>query len=508
MTSDSDSTEATVGNYVEGPFGAPVPEREVEVTLLHDELNLFDATAVAVSSVAPAYSLASTLGFIFVIAGITYAGPAMMWLCFVPVLFIAVAYFHLNRRQPSAGASYAWLSATVHPYVGWYNGWIQVTTSVLFCVAAPFLAGAYTLQFFNSVGWISTAAANNVWYTAFAASLYLVFVTFICIYGIRWTTNVQWVLVLIEYIAVLVFSVGGIIKVLVSHPAGSTHFNIGWFSPGNIHGYTALAAGAALAVFFFWGWDTAVNLSEESKSQNKIPGQAAVISMFLLLFVFILNFVAVEMLVPASQINAQGVNVLFYFGEVFAGSWAKYVMIFAVITSTVATTQTTLLPAARISYAMSRDKVFPRLFGTVHRRFQTPAIGTLVLAIIALAGLYGIVAFRGSSKVGDVLGYIITDIGVLVAIYYGATGLACAWAFRKAAFEKTSFLFMGIILPALSGLFMFWIGYEVIRQNWSMHMAPTVIFLGLGVPLAIVARIRNTSGFFSTKPVAYETIDA
>ena len=40
MTSDSDSTEATVGNYVEGPFGAPVPEREVEVTLLHDELNL------------------------------------------------------------------------------------------------------------------------------------------------------------------------------------------------------------------------------------------------------------------------------------------------------------------------------------------------------------------------------------------------------------------------------------------------------------------------------------
>ena len=495
-------------NEVIGPFGAPVPESQEAAQLRADELNLFDSTAVAVSSVAPAYSLASTLGFIFIIAGIGYAGPAMMWICFVPVLFIAVAYFHLNRRQPHAGASYAWLSSTVHPYAGWYNGWIQVTTSVLFCVAAPFLAGTYTLQFFNSVGWINDAAASNVWYTAFAASIYLALVTFICVYGIRWTTNVQWILVIIEYVAVLVFSIGGIIKVAVSHPHGSTSFNAGWFWPGNIHGYTALAAGAALAVFFFWGWDTTINLSEESKSSNRVPGQAAIISMFLLLFVFVLNFVAVEMLVPAKQINEQGANVLFYFGQVFAGNWAKYVMIFAVITSTVATTQTTLLPAARISYAMSRDGVFPKVFGNVDRRFQTPALGTVVLAFIALIGMYGIVTFRGSADVGTILGYIITDIGVLVAIYYGATGIACAWAFRKAAFERVGFFFTGILLPALSGLFMFWVGYEVIKQNWSIHMAPTVIFLALGIPFAILARVQNKNGFFKVKPIAYETIDA
>jgi len=495
-------------NEVTGPFGAPVPSEEVQATLRADELNLFDSTAVAVSSVAPAYSLASTLGFIFIIAGISYAGPAVMWVCFVPVLFIAVAYFHLNRRQPHAGASYAWLSKLVSPYVGWYNGWIQVATSVIFCVAAPFLAGIYSLQLFNSLGWISDAAAANVWYTAFIASLFLMFVTFICVYGIRWTTNVQWVLVIIEYIAVLVFSVGGIIKVAVSHPEGSSHFSLGWFWPGNIHGYAALAGGAALAVFFFWGWDTTVNLSEESKSSNKTPGQAAIISMFLLLFIFALNFVAVEMLIPAKQINAQGANILFYFGEQFAGSWAKYVMIFAVLTSTIATTQTTLLPAARISYAMSRDRVFPKVFGTIDRRFQTPATGTLVLAFIALIGMYGIITFRGNADVGTILGYLITDIGVLVAIYYGATGLACAWAFRRAAFERTSFFFTGILLPALSGLFMFWVGYEVIRQNWNIHMIPTVVVLGVGVLLVILAKIKDTTGFFTTKTVSYDTIDA
>ncbi len=492
---------------VPGPFGAPVPEGEVEASLRADELNLFDSTAVAVSSVAPAYSLASTLGFIFIIAGVAYAGPALMLVAFVPVLFIAVAYFHLNRRYPHAGASYAWLAKLVHPTVGWYNGWIQVATSVIFCVAAPFLAGQYTLQLFNSLGWISDAAANNVWYTTFTASLFLAFVTFICIYGIRWTTNLQWILVLIEYIAVLVFSVGGIIKVAVSHPKGSSSFHAGWFWPGNIHGYEALAGGAALAVFFFWGWDTTVNLSEESKQSNRIPGQAAIISMFLLLFVFVLNFVAVEMLVPADQIANQGGNILFYFGEQFAGGWAKYVMIFAVITSTIATTQTTLLPAARISYAMSRDGVFPRLFGTIHPKFKTPATGTLVLAFIALIGMYGIVTFDSATNVTNILGYLITDLGVLVAIYYGATGLACAWAFRKAAFQKTSFFFTGILLPALAGLFMFWVGFEVIRQNWGSHMAPTVVVVALGIPLVIIAVVQTKGDFFKTKPIAYTSIE-
>ena len=117
---------------VTGPFGAPVPE-SVEAELRANELNLFDATAVAVSSVAPAYSLASTVTAVFVIVGIGLRSPAVIILSFIPVLFVAMSYFHLNRRNPNCGASYSWLSQVVHPTVGWYNGWVQVATSVLFC---------------------------------------------------------------------------------------------------------------------------------------------------------------------------------------------------------------------------------------------------------------------------------------------------------------------------------------------------------------------------------------
>ena len=323
-----------------GPFGAPVPEREEQAQLLHDELNLFDATAVAVSSVAPAYSSASTLSAVFVIAGIGVAAPSVLVISFIAVIFIALSYFHLNRRNPNCGASYSWLSQVVHPSVGWFNGWVQIATSVIFCTTAPLLAGGYSLQFLHSAfNAVSVGAVTNTKDIAIVAAMWLALVTFICIYGIRWTTNAQWVMVCIEYIAVVGFSIGGIIKVIVSHPHHSVNFSMTWLDPFHIHGATAVASGLALGVFFFWGWDTALNLNEESKDSSRIPGRAGLISMWLLLFVFVLNFVAVQMLLGPHAVGAQGTNVLFYFGQQFAGSWASYVMIFAVLSSTVATTR-------------------------------------------------------------------------------------------------------------------------------------------------------------------------
>jgi hypothetical protein len=54
------------------------------VTLRAGELNLFDSAVVAVSSVAPAYSLAATIGFLF--GAVAYAGPAVIIVSFVPML--------------------------------------------------------------------------------------------------------------------------------------------------------------------------------------------------------------------------------------------------------------------------------------------------------------------------------------------------------------------------------------------------------------------------------------
>ncbi len=493
---------------VPGPFGAPVPEAERSATLRGDTLSLFDATVVSTASVAPAYSLAATLALLFTAVGVAYAGPAVIWVSFVPVLCVAVAYFHLNRKHPSCGAAYTWLSRVVRPGLGWFVGWVQVCVSVLFCVSAPILAGSNTLSFFGSLGWISPATASNKWLVAVVGVGWLVVITALCVTGIRWTTNFQWVLLAIEYLAVISLSIGGIIKVAVSHPAGSTGFHWSWLNPLSIHGAAGLAAGVVLGVFFFWGWDTSVNLTEESKHQGRVPGQAGVLAMVLLLGIYLLNIIAAQMLLPAQEFARQGPNLLFYFGTQLGGRWLGYVILIAVLSSTVATTQTTLLPAARISLAMARDRVFPQIFARISARYRTPAAGTLVLACFSLFGLWLITI---SPSVDSVYGRIIDDVGIFVAFYYGVTGIACAWAYRKVAFVRASFFLTGIALPLASGAFLLWVGWLVCIQGGWRHglaaAAPVLIALGLGIPLMLVVRATTTSGFFSVRPVAYTDID-
>ncbi len=489
---------------VPGPFGAPVSTDEAAPTLRANTLNLFDSTVVAVSSVAPAYTLAATMAVLFTTVGIGYAGPAVIWISFVPVLFIAISYFHLNRRDPDCGASYAWLSKLVSPSVGWFNGWVQVATSILFCISAPIVAGQYTLQLFNEWGWISASTAASVGTAAVAAGFWLALITFICIWGIRWTTNFQWALLIIEYVAVIGFSIWGIIKVAVSHPAGSTSFHWSWLSPFSIGGFSALSAGLVLGVFFFWGWDTATNLNEESKNATKTPGHAGIIAMFLLLLVFAINIIAAQMLLPAHAFSgAHESTILLYFAQQAAGHWAGYVMLIAVLSSTVATTQTTLLPAARITLSMSRDRVWPKIFGTIQGKLKTPAVGTLILAFICMLG---IVLVSNVSSISNVFNNLILSIGVLIAFYYGVTGVTCAWAYRKVAFAQTSFFFSGILLPFVGGVVLLSVGAWVIKTNgWSGSYAD-IITLALGVPLVLLARFTTKGDFFKQKPIAYNEI--
>jgi amino acid transporter len=488
---------------VPGPFGAPVPEEQAGPALRADTLNLFDSTVVAVSSVAPAYTLAATMAVLFLTVGIGYAGPAVIWMAFIPVLFIAISYFHLNRKDPDCGASYSWLSKLVSPYVGWFNGWVQVALSVLFCVSAPILAGQYTLQLLNQWNWISSSTASSVGTAAVVAGIWLAIITFICIWGIRWTTNFQWVLLIIEYVAVIGFSIWGIVKVAVSHPAGSRGFSFSWLSPWHLASISALSAGIVLGVFFYWGWDTATNLNEESKNATKTPGQAGIIAMFLLLVVFAMNIIAAQMLLPESAWNAHQSTILFYFANRAAGSWAGYVMIVAVISSTVATTQTTLLPAARITLSMSRDRVFPKVFGTIQGKLKTPAVGTLILAFICL---FGILLTSQVTSIQTVFNNLILNIGVLISFYYGITGLSCAWAYRKVAFKDTRFFFTGVLFPFLGGVVLLFVLVKVILGAGKSGL-PVIIAMALGIPLVILARFTTKGDFFKTKMVAYEEID-
>ncbi|MBV9099508.1 MAG: APC family permease [Candidatus Dormibacteraeota bacterium] len=485
--------------------------RQVASELKTNTLTLFDTTVIATSSVAPAYTLAATAAVL--IAAVGLQSPAAILVGFFPVLFIAIAYYYLNRMDPNCGASYSWVSRTLNPYIGWLSGWVQLAANILFCAAAPLLAGTYTLRLLNSLfpGQISQAIVTDPRYIAAAGATWLALVTFMVVRGIRITANFQWVLVFIEYFIVLGFAVLAIAKVATGHAPTQNHFAGNWFSPFSLGNLDNVVVGAALAVFFFWGWDTAANVNEETKDASTSPGLAGIFSMFILLFIFLLAAVAIQMFLSTSDIGNNTTDILYFFSQQLTGSPLSYLMILAVLSSTVATTQTTLLPSSRLTFSMARDGVFPRWFGKVHRSWRTPWVGTIISAILSLAII--IVTLLSPSFNNNIFARLILDIGVLVAVYYGVTGFASAWAFRKVLLTTPGrFLFAGL-LPAVGGLLLFFVAYAVLvpsstglkfaqAADWATGL-PVLVLIGIGLPLLLMARVASRSGFFTEKTVSY-----
>jgi basic amino acid/polyamine antiporter, APA family len=75
-----------------------------------------------------------------------------------------------------------------------------------------------------------------------------------------------------------------------------------------------------------------------------------------------------------------------------------------------------LLAQTRIFYSMSRDGLLPRVFATVHPRFRTPHVSTVMTgSIIALvAGLTRIDVLGQLVSIGTLLAFVLVSIGIII----------------------------------------------------------------------------------------------
>jgi amino acid transporter len=457
---------------------------------------------IGVASTAPGYSLAATLGFVVAVAGVGLQAPAVMLISFVPMFCVAYAYRYMNQADPDCGTTFAWATRGLGPYAGWLGGWGIVAADVIVMATLAQIAAIYS---FLLVGWDS--AADSTFAIVVAGVIWIALMTLICYIGIELSARTQMFLLGAEISALALFAVVALVKVYVNDPAGSVHVDAAWFSPFAIDSWGALVDGVLLGVFIYWGWDSGVAVNEESEDSATGPGRAAVVSTVLLLGIYLVVSAAAQAYGGAQLLIDNSDDVLSVLGEKVFGSPLDKVLIIAVLTSASASTQTTILPTARTTLSMARHGAAPKSLGRIHPRYLTPSVSTFLMGLISI--VWFVLVINIST---NVLGDSITGLGFAIAFYYGLTGFACVWYYRRVLFRNLrTFIYAGVLPLAgglmLTGIFVkAFIDYKEPDSGYSAAVAgigaPVVIGIGmllLGVVLMVISRFVYRD-FFKRKP--------
>ncbi len=460
------------------------------------------SVVIGVASTAPGYSLAAVLGLIVAVSGVGVHAPGVLIVSFVPMLLVALGYKYLNKADPDAGTTFAWATRAFGPRTGWLGGWAIIVADLIVMANLAQIAGLYSFLLFGveAPSTLAVTAVGVVW---------IAIMTGVCVIGVEVNARTQRWLLAAEIVTLAAFAVVALVRVGLGDGAATP--SLSWFSPFAVDSVGALTSGLLVAIFIYWGWDSLVCVNEETEDSETVPGKAAVMSVLILVGIYVIvataaiAFGGVERLAGDASGDVLGLLA----GDVFGSAVLGKVMIVAVLTSAAASTQTTILPTSRTALSMARAKAAPAALAAVHPRYLTPHVATWIMGGLSIAWYVGLTAVST-----NILFDSIAALGLMIAFYYGLTGFACAWYYRRALTRSLTGLVAAGVAPFVGGAIL---AFVFIRSCFDLGRADagSTTYLGIGSPLVIglgfllvgvvlmgIWRLAGHREFFTRRPSA------
>ncbi|MGL4859112.1 MAG: APC family permease [Enterobacteriaceae bacterium] len=428
-----------------------------EKGLSSGSVSTLGAIVIGLATCAPAYTLTASLGPAAMLVGKQL--PAVFVVGFIPMFLVALGYRELNKAMPDSGTSFTWATRAFGPWVGWIGGWGLIVSTVLVLsnlagVAVDFFYLALSQILGNPV--IETFA-NNIPVNILTCLAFMALATWISWRGIQSTKTFQYVLVVFQMVILIWFIVAAFINANNGSNLESIPVELSWFNPFAVGSFSQFAAGLAVSIFVYWGWDTVLTMNEETvgTQEDNISGKAATFLMMLLVGTYVLLSTAT---VSFAGIAADGTglanpqiteNVFAALATPIMGPFAIMLAV-AVLCSSAASLQSTFISPARTLLAMGHYKALPARYATIQPRYKSPSYATIVSAIVASV-FYAVMRVVSENVLSDT----ITALGMMVCFYYGLTAFSCVWYFRNKVSNSIKDRLCKIILPGIGGVLLF-----------------------------------------------------
>lgn len=405
---------------------------------------------MGIAGSAPGFSIAVAIAGLLATAGAV--SPNALLVFAVPMLGIAVAYKGLNVKMTNAGAAYEWTKSVFGGFFGYFSGWALLIAAMVFMVTGSVPLGTATIDLFDP------SLASNVVLTTFIGALWFVAIGAVLIAGIELTSKIQVVMSSIELLILFGISIAAFLHTSAS--GAVTHFSWSWFGFNYAPG--TFAASSLVVVFLYWGWDVTCNLAEETKIDTpNAAGQGGFLSIFVTIASFVAFTLAALMMFTLAKSSSYSDNLIYHVAVAAGlGKAGGYAASLALILSSVATLETTMLQFSRT------------LFALVHAKTVTPVRTMYLLMAIGLVMIF-VSSFMPS--IATILGDSVSAIAVQVCYYYGLAGLVCAWVYRD-SYKTSLWTFIHYaVYPFLSALALIILGLYAL-STFNM----TVKIVGIG----------------------------
>ncbi|KEO82153.1 amino acid permease [Tumebacillus flagellatus] len=428
---------------------------------LKKSLGTFDLTMLGIGAIV------GTGIFVLTGKGALTAGPALILsfiLAGLACAFAALCYAEFSSMIPVSGSVYTYSYATLGEFIAWIIGWDLILEYALaICAVAVGWSGYFQSLLKGITGWdvptVLSAAPGAVphetTYFNLPAFLIVMLVAFLLSRGVKESPRVNNIMVVVKIAVVLLFIIVGFRFVKPEN-----------WQPFMPFGFSGVFQAAALVFFAYIGFDAVSSAAEEAKNPARDLPRGIIYSLTICTALYIIVTLIMTGIVPFPQF--QGIDHPISLALQVAGQdwFAGFVDLGAILGITTVLIVMTY-GQTRISFAMSRDGLLPKMFSTVHPKYKTPYGSTWLVGIICglVAGFVPLDTLAELTNIGTLAAFSLISISVII--------LRKKQPNLKRAFRVP----LVPLLPTLAVLFCLFLMVQLKWQTWTFFLIWLVVGL-------------------------------
>jgi APA family basic amino acid/polyamine antiporter len=238
-----------------------------------------------------------------------------------------------------------------------------------------------------------------------AAILIIIFSAFVSYIGVKESVGITMIFSLVEILGLIAVIVLGIfflkpnIQVLLKV---SFDYNVFY--------------AASLIFFAFTGFELIPAQAEETEKAEKFIPKAIVTSILICTLIYTLVSIAVTNLIEPNLLASSEAPLVDAVSNKFGSNFGWFLWVCAII-SIISTVLGVVITSSRLVYGLGKERLFPRFFSKVSKRFKTPSFAIIMVALISAFSAFLIKDLKTVAEIANfltILTFYLVNISVIV----------------------------------------------------------------------------------------------